>query len=85
MGNQIAHAIAEAPLTLEQKMDWHLQANCFPPVPKEFIPVAVDAINRANDGDWDTYIEYPNGKTRTVRYTIEGLFLEAFVDGECVD
>jgi hypothetical protein len=66
---------------MEQKMEWHLRGNCYPPVPMEFIPLAVTAIEHANVNQWDVILEYPNGIRRDVRHTIEGLFLEPFVGG----
>lgn len=59
---------------------WHLQCNHYPPIHEDFLPVAVEAIDFANDGDWDSELEYPNGLTRTVAHTIEGLHLEGFLN-----
>ena len=82
MGNQIAQAIAEAPLTLEEKLSWHLSGNHYPPVDDLFIPVCAKAIELANQGDYDAVLHYPNGLVRTVRHCIEGLHLEYFLNTE---
>jgi hypothetical protein len=80
MGKKTAEEIAEAPLTLEAKLSWHLSGNHYPPVHEDFIPVCVDAITKANQGDWDSILTYPNGRERSVSHTVEGLHLEAFLD-----
>jgi hypothetical protein len=59
---------------------WHLKSNHYPPVHEAFIPVALEAIELANEGDWDAVLEYPNGIERTVAHTIEGLHLDAFLE-----
>lgn len=82
MGSQIAQEIANAPLTLEQKLSWHLTGNHYPPVDEAFIPVCIQAIQLANDGDYDSELMYPNGLVRTVRHCIDGLHLEYFLDAE---
>lgn len=80
MGRQTAEDIANSPMSLEQKLSWHLQGNHYPPVHEAFIPVCIDAINRANEGDYTSLILYPNGIERSVSHTIQGLHLEAFLD-----
>lgn len=80
MGRKIAEEIAEAPLSLEAKLSWHLTGNHYPPVHEDFIPVCVEAITLANQGDWDSLQTYPNGLQRPVSHTVEGLHLEAFLD-----
>jgi hypothetical protein len=79
MGNQIARDIAAAPLGLEAKLGWHLSGNHYPPIHESFIPVAVKAIRLADVGLWDDEIAYPNGLTRTVRFTVDELHLEPFL------
>jgi hypothetical protein len=80
MGHKTAQEIANAPMSLEQKLSWHLTGNHYPPVHEAFIPVCIEAIDKANNDDWDSMITYPNGKERSVSYTIEGLHLGAFLD-----
>ena len=76
----LREAMEEGYLELEQAISVHLRSNHYPPVHEAFIPVCIEAINRANSGDWDSVLEYPNGLTRTVSYTIEGLHLRSFLD-----
>lgn len=86
MGNlhamEFAGMVSEGTLNLEQAIAWHFGANHYPPVDRAFLPVALEAIALANDGEWDTELEYPNGLTRTVAHTIEGLHLDAFLEEE---
>lgn len=80
MGYKVGTEIADSPLDLEAKMDWHLTGNHYPPIDKVFIPVAIDAIQRANTNNWDDVLEYPNGLRRTVLYTVDNLHLEPFIN-----
>lgn len=84
MGNlhsrEFAGLVSEGELRLEQAIAIHLKGNHYPPIHDAFVPVAVEAINLANEGSWYAELEYPNGLTRTVLHTIEGLHLEAFLD-----
>jgi len=61
-------------------LTWHLQFAHYPPIHPDFLLVARQAIRLANEGKWKELIKYPNGLKRTVRYTIEGLRLETFLD-----
>ena len=72
----------EGAISLERALEYHLTANCYPPVHPAFIPVAVMAIHYYKDGDYDTIIALPNGKALTVYQIVEGLHLDAFVDEE---
>jgi hypothetical protein len=81
----IALDIANAPLTLEEKLSWHF-ANFDPAVPESMIPVSVEAINLANtSGDLSTLLELPEGSTYFGEQTapakdiIEGHHLHYFV------
>jgi len=59
---------------------FHLQNNHFPPISQAFIPIAEEAIDKANDGDHDTMIRLPNGRTLPVHMIIEGLHLDCFLN-----
>jgi hypothetical protein len=75
-----AQAEEMASLTdLGTAVSWHLSSNHYPPVHQAFLPVALEAIELANQGDWDFVQEYPNGIQRTVAHTVEGLHLDTFV------
>lgn len=84
MGNlharEFAGLVSEGELELEQAVAWHLRSNHYPPVHEAFVPVAIEAINLAREGSWYTELEYPNGLTRTVLHTMEGLHLGAFLE-----
>jgi hypothetical protein len=51
MGAKLAQEIAESPLTLEEKLSWHLRGNLYPPMPDSMIPVCMEAINLAENGE----------------------------------
>lgn len=88
MGYLSALTIGDSELTLPQQVAWHFQSNCYPPVPGLMIPFAVEAIELANDGEWDTFIECPAGvswrgqDSVAVHNIIEQLHLDAFVVSE---
>jgi hypothetical protein len=48
-------------ITLEQAIEWHLTSNHFPPVPKSMVPVCIEAINLANEGEFDKLVGLPEG------------------------
>lgn len=84
MGYKIGIEIAEAPLSMTEKMSWHLRGNHYPPIDEAFIPAALAAIYSANTNNWDALINYPTGVQRTAAYTVESLHLEPFVPGMAV-
>lgn len=62
MGRLQAEALAaEDFLPLEAQLRWHLQSNHYPPVPPSMIPVCIEAIDEANEGNWDSEITLPEG------------------------
>ena len=87
MGKTVAKLIADAPLSLEQKMSWHLRGNMEPPAPESMIPVAVQAVQFDAYGfDWDTtMLDLPTGSTyygkneASLRAIIEGHRLEFYL------
>lgn len=78
--DETSKLIASAGLDLRAKLDWHLRGNHYPPIDVAFIPVAMQAIQLADNGDWDTLLDYPNGLQRTVAFTVEHLHLQWFLD-----
>ena len=72
--------IAESRLNIDDKLSMHLEGNHYPPIDKRFIPVAKQAIELAQQGDWDTLLSYPNGIQRTVAFTVEGMNLKYFLE-----
>jgi hypothetical protein len=61
MGRLSAIAMTETDLTLEQQITWHLQSNCFPPVPKSMVEPCVKALEAYNAGNKDKLIGLPKG------------------------
>lgn len=71
---------------LNQAISWHLTSNHFPPIGPEMVPICVEAIDNANDGELDKMVQLPDGvgyKGRTAaptRAIIEQHHLESFLD-----
>ena len=63
MGTLSAMAMTDEELgmTLEQQIGWHLQSNHFPPVPASMIEPCIQAIDYANEGEWDKMVSLPEG------------------------
>lgn len=62
MGSITAIDLAESvELSLEDQIGIHLTSNHYPPVPKSMVPVCIDAIDKANDGDWESMVKLPEG------------------------
>jgi hypothetical protein len=65
--------------TLSLALQAHLQMNHYPPVNLVFVPTAIEAINYANNDDWQIHIEMPNGIVKTAMSIVEELHLDAFL------
>lgn len=65
MGANFAHDLASGDfgLTLEQAVSIHLTANHYPPVPTSLVPVCIEAIENANEGEFDAPVNLPEGIT----------------------
>ena len=61
MGRMYAKGIAETETPLETQIEWHLQGNHYPPVPKSMVKPCIEAIDAGNEGDWDREISMPDG------------------------
>jgi len=63
MGNMqamdMADAINKKWIDLGTALHWHLRYNHYPPLPVALIETAKTAIERANEGDFDSQIELP--------------------------
>jgi len=46
---------------LEEGIKIHLRTNHYPPVPEEMVPVCIEAIDAANEGNWEEPITLPYG------------------------
>jgi len=51
----------ELGLTLEQQIGMHFASNCYPPIPGEMIPTAIEALDAYNEGDESALIKLPEG------------------------
>lgn len=60
MGALQANEMAEM-TDLQTGLRWHLRSNHFPPVPLSMLPVCEEAIDAANEDDWERMIELPEG------------------------
>ena len=61
MGLSTARGIAETELPLEEQIAWHFSTNCYPPIPKQMIPVAIEAIDAYWEEDYAKVIKLPEG------------------------
>lgn len=80
--SEFAGLVNEGSVQLDQALTWHLRGNHYPPIHLDFLPPAKQAIELANEGDFTTEIELPNGKILTVGAIINGLHLDSFVQYE---
>lgn len=81
-------------LSLAAALEWHLQANHYPPLPVALVPVAQQAIEIAQEAIdledphlWHQEIQMPDGmlyrdsEVVEVGEAVESLHLEAFLHG----
>jgi len=54
---------AAGEIKLAVALEWHLQANHYPPVPLSMLPVCEKAIVKARAGKWDAKVRLPKGCT----------------------
>lgn len=72
-------------------LEWHLQHNHFPPVPRSMLRPCQQAIALANAEDWDARVTLPDGitwkgeTTAPVHAIISAHHLEPFLDVEETD
>lgn len=85
MGYNFATELAtDTTMELEQQIAIHFASNCYPPIPRFMIPVAIEAINAYNESDGSRVISLPAGVTFrnadqvTSFEAIEALRLEAW-------
>ena len=93
MGNtqatEFAGLVDEGAVELAVAVGWHLRSNHYPPHPSFMIPVALRAVELANDGLWDERIDLPENEgfkvefrgstTITVSDAVEAFHLDAFI------
>jgi hypothetical protein len=74
MGYATAVGLTDTDLTLSDQISIHFATNCYPPIPKIMIPVAVAAIDAYWEEDYNRLIELPfdgvdrNGEPFQVRW-----------------
>lgn len=61
MGRMTAMGLVESGLSLEDQLSIHFSSNCYPPIPKVMIPVAVEAIDAYYEEDYAKVIKLPEG------------------------
>lgn len=90
MGASQAHEFAAEVgegLPLRVALEYHLTANHYPPISRDWIPAAEQAIELASDGIWDADIVRPPGyatpdqPTASVYELVENLHLDPFITG----
>lgn len=89
MGNMSAREMAELDtVDLRQALSWHLTSNHYPPIPTTMVEPCIEAIDNANEGEWDKPVSLPEGvgyRGLTVAPTwamVEQHHLESFLDDE---
>lgn len=88
MGRLTAMEIAETELTLEDQITWHLKSNHFPPIPKSMVKPCMEAIDAANEGNWEKLISLPEGTgyrgltVAPVHAIVEAHHLETWITDE---
>lgn len=81
-------AVDDGMAELRQALSWHLNSNCYPPVPLDLVDSCVLAIHYVEENEPDAIITLPEDILwRGTRHVpawavIDGLHLEAFVGDE---
>ena len=88
MGRMGAEAMAQEGISLETAITWQLRSNHFPAVPLSMVPVCIEAIEDAREGDFDSILALPDPVTyrgsseAPVWAILEGYHLEDWVNTE---
>jgi len=61
MGLMRAMGLQEQGLDLERQLSIHFSSNCYPPIPQQMIPTAIEAIDAYWEDDLDKMIPLPEG------------------------
>jgi hypothetical protein len=61
MGFATAVGLTDTDLTLSDQISIHFSSNCYPPIPKVMIPVAIEAIDAYYEEDYAKVIKLPEG------------------------
>jgi hypothetical protein len=63
MGAQAAVSLTEMDIPVVAQIEIHLTTNLYPPVPSFMATTCVEAIDNANDGNWEKIVQLPQGVT----------------------
>jgi hypothetical protein len=69
----------------DRQISIHFSSNCYPPIPQFMLPVAIEAIQAVNEGDFDREIALPdnvqfrNSITVKACEAVDALYLNAWV------
>jgi hypothetical protein len=72
-------------ISIRMALEWHLQANHYPPVPLSMVPVCERAIAKAKAGKWNAKVRLPKGCTyrgsvyAPVDEVVRGHHLDTFI------
>jgi hypothetical protein len=61
MGISYAEGLREMGVSLEQEIGMHFTHNCYPPIPAQMIPIAIEAIELVNFDSGELDIDLPEG------------------------
>jgi hypothetical protein len=61
MGMMTALDLAGSEATIEQQLSIHFSSNCYPPIPQQMIPTAIEAIDAYWEMDYSRMIPLPEG------------------------
>jgi hypothetical protein len=89
MGRLQAQALVEdTDIPLETQIRWHLATNHYPSIPEIMVKPCLEAIDKANEGDWEARIDLPIDVTwkgwtyATVSAIVEAHHLDAWITEE---
>ena len=91
MGNMTARDLAflgNESGDMRTALSWHLTSNHFPPVPTTMIEPCLEAIDNANNDEWDKMVRLPDGvgyrgmTSAPTHAIIEQHHLDSFLDLE---
>jgi hypothetical protein len=91
MGIMTAKDLQWQGLNLEQQIAIHFTSNCYPPIPHQMIPTAVEAIHAYHDEELDKLIPLPEGVSFrgntevAARDVINSYYLGAWCESEMED
>jgi len=91
MGMMTARELQEQGMSLENQIAIHFSSNCYPPIPHQMIPTAVEAIHAYHDEELDKLIPLPEGVSFrgntevSARNIINSYYLGAWCESDIED